>query len=385
VIVVADVNTAWRRQPFDALGEFRPVLGLQPADAVVALRQRLVPWGSRLDSGERMHRLSVVLPFGWATRTAPNSLLRLWGEILKACRLSFKEEPSALVVTSPHYAPLVQRMGSSVPVFYYCSDDYRNYGGWDASVMKEQEAVILQYARHGFFVSAALRDRALQEYRINPVRCSVSMNATNNEFLTPVAASDIEHFLKNHPKLKRPLAGVIGGINDRLDYTLLLRVADLQKLGTLVLVGPVARNRRSAELAALLRHPRVVAVGQKPHAALPVWQQALDVALIPYAASEFNRFCSPLRLFDHLAAGRPIVSTSACPQVQEFRDCVAVADNGDQFVQKVISALRNCGSSNAVKVMRACAAEQTWRSRAVALHVHITGELDKYSAGLSHV
>jgi hypothetical protein len=344
-------------------------------DPLIALKQRRFPWGATRGSEQKMTFLSVVLPFGWATRTATRALSQLWLSALKECR-SLGAEPSALVVTSPHYAPLIQQVSAATPTFYYCSDDYSNYSGWDANTMREQESLVVRHARHSFFVSAALRDRAVQEYGIDPARASVSMNATDEEFLSPVPPQEIERLLQRFPKLKRPIAGVIGGINERLDYALLLKVAALKELGTLLLVGPIV-NPNDTELAPLLKHPRVLTVGHQPHASLPVWHRALDVALIPYRKSPFNSLCSPLRLFDHLAAGRTIVATTACPQVREFAEHVGLAEQTDQFLEKVTATLQVPFSLSRSELMRACARQQTWRARAVALDARIAAELEE--------
>lgn len=382
MLVVADINTIWRRRPFQALSELRPVLGLEPMDPLVALRQRRIPWGTAQGGRGKMKSLSVVLPFGWATRKVETSLPQLWAAVVRRCRAGGSgAEPSALVVTSPHYAPLVEQLAVRCPTFYYCSDNYAGYAGWDADEMRRQEAVIFQHVRHAFFVSSALRERALREYAMDGDRSSVSMNATDEEFLSPVPAAEFEALSWKYPRLKHPVAGVIGGLNDRLDYSLLLKVAEIESLGTLLLVGPHDSSQHSSELSTLLRHPRVLVVGKQPHASLPTWQQALDVALIPYRESEFNHFCSPMRLFDHLAAGRPVIATTACPQVDEFTDFIRTV-NASSFERAVAGELNKATSSSSCERMRTLSRRHTWRARATAINAVISTEMESCPASL---
>ena len=229
--------------------------------------------------------------------------------------------------------------------------------------MREMEARIMRQVRHSFFVSAALRDRAIHDYKLETGRASVSMNATEDQFLVPVPSERMEAMFRAHPKLKRPLAGVVGGINDRLDFELLRRVADLPEIGSLLLVGTMARPIEPA-CGNLLNHPRVLAVGPQPHSALPVWQQMLDLALIPYRRSSFNHYCSPMRLFDHLAAGRPIVATDACAQVEEFRGHVTVARTTEDFLADVRSVCSAEFSEAKSDELRSMASQNIWASRA---------------------
>jgi hypothetical protein len=55
----------------------------------------------------------------------------------------------------------------------------------------------------------------------------------------------------------------------------------------------------------------------------------IDIAVIPYAASQFNHFCSPMRLWDHLAIGQPILATDACDQVARHPRVIVWRKGGD--------------------------------------------------------
>ena len=78
-------------------------------------------------------------------------------------------------------------------------------------------------------------------------------------------------------------------------------------------------------LERLRANPKVHFLGAKPHAEMPQWMAAFDVAVIPYAETPFNYFCSPMRLYDHLAIGQPIIATPHCDQIAA-RDDVIVGD-----------------------------------------------------------
>ena len=362
MLVVADINTLWRSRPFEALAELTPVLGLAPQDRLAALRSYLLPWGTELCCRGRMETLRVVLPMRWASRRAEAALPVLWKAAQKtAAKLG--QTVRGFVATSPHYLPLCRQLRGEVPVLYYCSDDYRSYGGWAAEEMEQNEGELVRMAAHSFFVSEELRLRAVAEYGVAESVTSVSMNATEDMFLTQAAGEQLAALMASEPRLKRPIVGVVGGVNDRLDFELLAQVSRLSSLGTLLFVGPVTKDARDKVAALVAGSSKVVKVGSQPHGLLPAWQQLLDVALIPYLACEFNRYCSPMRLFDHLAAGRPIIATSACPQVKSFKPDVTVAD-GSSFVASVAYALDQVPTRVS---MRHRAKQETWNNRAASM------------------
>jgi hypothetical protein len=366
VVVVADVNAVWRSRPFGALARRRPVLGLRPMDSLIALRAGKRPWGTSIDQSKGLPTLSMVLPFGWATRRADKSMRSIWSHAVKACR-KLGHKPSALVVTSPHYAKLVDHLPRGLPSFYYCSDDYLSYKGWDVEQMRAQETRLLSMVRHAFFVSEALRQRAIRDNGADSDKTSVSRNATGPTFARAVDEKAITELFRLYPRLKRPVAGVIGSISERLDLGLLLEVASLEEIGALALVGSLDATKHNRQLEELLRHPKVVSVGKRPQDSMPVWHHLMDIALIPYSQSLFNYYCSPLRLFDHLASGRPIVATSACPQVLEFADYVTVGRNESEFVDAVRRGLTRPRNVVRTRRQREIALEETWAFRAAAI------------------
>jgi len=125
-------------------------------------------------------------------------------------------------------------------------------------------------------------------------------------------------------------------------------------------------DKPSTELKQLMDHPKCVAVGRQPHEIIHQWFQCLDVGLIPYIKTEFNRFCSPMRLFDHLASGAPLVATDACDQVKAFKGRVSVC-SGDAFVAAVQARIGEpTGGIDGI----------TWRDRAA--------EMLKVVEGLRH-
>jgi glycosyltransferase involved in cell wall biosynthesis len=79
-----------------------------------------------------------------------------------------------------------------------------------------------------------------------------------------------------------------------------------------VLVGPVGLGdaaRAPRELAELLALPGVRALGAREPAALPAFLRHADVALVPFLDNEHTRGSFPLKIWEYLAAGLPVVAT----------------------------------------------------------------------------
>jgi len=375
MLIAADINTLWHRRPFEALGPVVPVLGLAPMDPLMAWRRYRWPVRRISAAGDAgFSPLPVLLPPGWASRYADTALPRLWKKAIAWCKAR-GTKPQGLFVTSPHYLPLVAAVRNELPCYYYCSDDYRSYSGWSGDEMKEKEGALVSQVNHAFFVSQQLAEWAVTDYGISVDKVSVSMNATEETFLQPVEAAEIREIFDAHPRLRRPVAGVVGGVNDRLDFELLHACAELPELGTLLFVGPV-EDLQSAALQQLRRHPKCLFVGRQPHIELPRWLQLLDAALIPYRNIGFNRYCSPMRLFDHLASGRPILATDACPQVTAMQPWVKVAKWQRSFLEMLSSLLEHGATPRSTEMVNH-AHQHTWMARARFLRERISGGIER--------
>jgi hypothetical protein len=312
LIAQFDVNTIWRRKFGEALRRRYP-------DTLL-----IAPRGFGAKSSDQSDDDVVIpLPPGWAGRTSMIGMpiLRRRAEAIAARRGG---RIDTAIFTSFHYLSLAQRLRDQARIVYYCSDDYRGYTGWGGAASIDREAALCRIASLSIFVSASLRDRAIAEYGLDPAACIVAPNASEPRFSQQISRP------AELAGLKAPVFGVVGGFNERIDFGFLERLAASPEVGSLALVGPVLPGVDATGAIAQLRgNPKVHWFGARPHNEIHAWMAGLDIAVIPYAQSDFNHFCSPMRLWDHLALGQPILATDACDQVARQPGVIVVSLGGD--------------------------------------------------------
>lgn len=171
--------------------------------------------------------------------------------------------------------------------------------------------------------------------------------------------------------LEGPVAGFVGQLNRRTDLRLLEAVADRGR--SLLLVGPKDPGFEPERLAALLRRPNVRWVGAKPFRALPGYLRSIDVGLVPYGDSAFNRGSFPLKTLEYLAAGRPVVATDL-PAIRWLAtDLVRVATEPTAFADEVDRLLGEARTPGLMALRREFAAGHSWSNRAGSFHEAILG------------
>jgi UDP-galactopyranose mutase len=163
--------------------------------------------------------------------------------------------------------------------------------------------------------------------------------------------------------LPRPRAGYFGVIDERMDFSLVAQLADLEPGLQLVMVGPTAKISPSD----LPRRPNIHWLGIKRYDELPAYIAGWDVALLPFAHNEATRFTSPTKVPEYLAAGKPVVSTAIRDVVHPYgiQGMVRIAGRAEGFVAAVRDALTDGNTSRLPAVDRALKQmswDQTWHS-----------------------
>jgi glycosyltransferase involved in cell wall biosynthesis len=92
--------------------------------------------------------------------------------------------------------------------------------------------------------------------------------------------------------------------------------------------------------------PHILIVGHKKHHEIPLWQRAADVLALPNTAKEniSKYYTSPMKLFEYMASGTPIVVSHLPSLMELLNEENAVffePDNSDDLSKKIIWILKN--------------------------------------------
>ncbi|MCP2031552.1 teichuronic acid biosynthesis glycosyltransferase TuaH [Okibacterium sp. HSC-33S16] len=161
-----------------------------------------------------------------------------------------------------------------------------------------------------------------------------------------------------------PTAGLIGQLNERLDFDVLDSVA---RSGTaLLIIGP--RTERDAEVGKRLDHlltlPNVTWLGRLPQEQLRKHLARMTVGLTPYRNTPFNRASFPLKTLEYLAAGLPVVSTDLPAARWLNTPDIRVSSTVEEFTRQVSDVLREMPDEAARNRRSEFARNHTWGARA---------------------
>jgi glycosyltransferase involved in cell wall biosynthesis len=184
-------------------------------------------------------------------------------------------------------------------------------------------------------------------------------------------AADISHSskaldsnLKPHSSIAlapKPVIGYFGNIERRIDFELLKVVILDNPDKSFVFVGPY-----DPDFIPEWYHstPNVTSTGRLPYEDLPAVLKAFDIAIIPFKKDEVSNTIFPLKLFEYLGAGKPVICTDFNPDLAEFtKGTVRFCADSTSFSKAIKEELEDDSSEKIAKRIQV-ANENTWSKRA---------------------
>jgi len=251
-----------------------------------------------------------------------------------------------------HYPGLINKVGATLKI-YHCVDplviDYDTRHGI------QSELEICKHADLIFCTSKALFN---DKIKLN-----------NNTFFIPNAA-DLTHSSKAldadlpiYPDLisiPKPIVGYFGNIERRIDFELLQHVANMNKDKSFVFAGPVTQEYIPDDFRRL---KNVFFIGRIPFMDMPSVIKGFDVCIIPFKKDQFSTTIFPLKLFEYLGSGKPVVSTDFNTDLEEFtKGTVSFSTSAEEFSVHLNTVL-NDDTQYAKNKRLEVATENTWDNR----------------------
>ena len=133
--------------------------------------------------------------------------------------------------------------------------------------------------------------------------------------------------------IEGPIIGFIGGIDyHSFDPKLFLETAKRLPHCQFALIGNCSLEEGWCAL------PNVHQLGQKPYDQVARYMAACDALIMPWNRSDWIMACSPIKLKEYLATGRPVITTYF-PALEPYRELVCIADGAVEFAGAITASL----------------------------------------------
>ena len=176
-------------------------------------------------------------------------------------------------------------------------------------------------------------------------------------------AGDVAYFSRPPADIyrprSRPVIGYYGAIADWFDIDLVLYCARKHPEWQVVLIGA----SEGADVSEVRRMPNIALLGEKPYGELTRYLYAFDVCIIPFKLVELTKATNPVKVYEYLCAGKPVVAVDL-PELRLLpKGLVHLARTHAAFEGKIVAALKEAGPEPA-RQRRTWASSQSWAVRA---------------------
>lgn len=252
-----------------------------------------------------------------------------------------------LVVQHPFWSDVARRLGEAVLV-YDLMDDHEGFDNTAPWVL-EAERELLQLVDVTTVTAPTLQEKV-------PGRSVLVRNGAEVSRFR-AAAQD----RRQQPGRDRLVIGYVGAIAHWFDTDLVGRCADARPEWDFVLVG----DTTGSDARRLEDRPNVRFLGERPYADVPELVAGFDVCLIPFHVIPLTMHTNPVKAYEYLAAGKPVVAT-AMPEVIAMAPHVHVGHDHEQFLEALETAVAEVGDADLAAARAAWADRHSWGARAEA-------------------
>jgi glycosyltransferase involved in cell wall biosynthesis len=271
----------------------------------------------------------IFIPIqGKKVADAINNRILIW-QIKLACRIAGIKNPM-LWIENIRAADLIHSFEHNFKV-YHISDLFTHCGYvGDKSRQQDREKAVSAAADLIICVSRELYDLKKETHP------NVHYLPHGVDFELFQKASVRQDILERIRDISKPIAGYYGTLTGSNDIELWESCASEMTDVSFVLAGRVT----GGDYSTLKALPNVHMLGQLPYAEIPSLCAGFDVCMLNWRVTDWIRSCNPLKMFEYMSSGKPIVSVEI-NEAKQYSDVISIAYSHAEFQDLLSWELEN--------------------------------------------
>jgi glycosyltransferase involved in cell wall biosynthesis len=252
------------------------------------------------------------------------------------------------IVSFPTWEPLVLELKKQYDckIIYDCVDNVEGF----PNVSKERKNEEKNLIKNSDLIIASARSMYEKIHKITKNVCFIPNGADFVHFNEQRS----DNLLRIFP---RPIAGYFGAIAEWFDTDLVEFVAKARPDVTFIFIG----DTYGSNLKRVLSLDNVYFLGERPYSEIPKYLHGFDVCLIPFKLTQLTQDTHPIKIYEYLATGKPVVATKL-PEILYLKDLCYIVDGKKEFLEKLNQAIKENDSELRQKRIK-FSSENTWEER----------------------
>ncbi len=203
--------------------------------------------------------------------------------------------------------------------------------------MKEKYEYMLKDTENVFVVVTADRLKEDILKKRGKEKLTVSSNGVDyDHFKNLDNKFEFDDTYKKIINSNKPIIGYYGALASWFDYDLIKYLAEKRKDYNIVLIG--VKYDSSLEDANLDKYGNIHYLGCMDYSILQYYANKFSVCTIPFIINSITKATSPVKLFEYMALGKPIVTT-AMHECKKY-ESVMIANDREEFVKLIDKSIK---------------------------------------------
>lgn len=303
----------------------------------------------------------LVLPLhGYAAVRALNAVVLRRQVAVAARRLGMRRPILWAYVPQ---AEVLLRALDPEQVVYHCVDDIAAQEGIDEASFNAAEA---RFVPEADLVLASAPPLAERMHRLSDHVLLAPNVADTDLFATALDDGPLDPALAPLPAPRIVFVGAVAA--RKVDFDLVAAIAVARPGWSLVLVGPVGLGDPTTDVSALQALSNVHLLGVRRQDELPAILRGADAGLIPYRSTRLTASIFPMKLYEFLSSGVPLVATGL-PSVAGV-DGVELVEGAAATIDALERAL--AATPERRRALSTAAAAHSWSARLAEIDVALS-------------
>lgn len=185
-----------------------------------------------------------------------------------------------------------------------------------------------------------------------------SSNGVDYEFFQQI---DKNYKLEKEFKkcLNKPCICYYGALASWFDYDLIKKINDLDKYN-IILFG--IKYDDSFDKSEIDKLKNIYFFGPRDYKILKNYASKVDVMMIPFVLNDITASTSPLKLFEYMALGKPIITTDMI-ECRKYKS-VLIGKNQEDFIKKIDIAYGKRNDKKYIELLKKEAKKNDWSNKA---------------------
>jgi glycosyltransferase involved in cell wall biosynthesis len=239
---------------------------------------------------------------------------------------------------------------------YHCVDEIKAQPGMPVAEIEVAERQLMQEVDICFVTAEGL---LAERQALNP-RTHYFPNVADFEHFA-AARLDATEVPADLRALPGKIIGFIGAISSyKVDFALLKAMAAAHPDWSIVMIGKIGEGDPWTDASSLAAFSNIHFLGPRAYQDLPGYLKGFDVAMLPSLINDYSRGMFPMKFFEYLAAGCPVVSTQLS-SLDAYGHVAALAGTHHEFIAAVEAVLH--GDAPTLDARLDAAKDQTYVRR----------------------